>query len=181
MISSVAARQDSTKRPSNPPSGQLIENEVAPTAVSAPQGANKEHLDAHLDGFLNSSYPRKHKAVTSAANSLWSCDSQLGRTQSAEASINNKSTNWRTKHNLHQLNKSLQVVTGNNPEYCAVLLRAVANSHEKLRKRMYDETDVNNEVICSIKSFIKTLSTNGCKKGKTRKHSQQYLPHAHTT
>ena len=155
MISSVAARQqDSTKRPSYPPSGQLlIEDEVAPTAVSAPQGANKEHLDAHLDSFLESSYPRKYKAVTSAANSLWSCDS-----------LKIKSTNWRRKHDLHQLNKYLQVVTGNNPEYCAVLLRAVANSHEKLQKEMNDETDVNNEVIFAIKSFIKTLSANGCKK-----------------
>ena len=48
----------------------------------------------------------------------------------------NSTSNLQTRKDLKQLMKYMQVLVGNNPDYCALLLNDVVNSNKQLQQKM---------------------------------------------
>ena len=157
MILSVEERDKNSKnRPSYPPSEQPTNKQVAPTTVLSTATQNSPlplDVDKLLDTFLKLLHPRNYKRTITEKFTPWSSS---GRKQVS-------ASNWRTRRDLEQLTKYMQVVAGNDPDYCALLLNAFVNSNKCLQQKMKNKMSFNDEVMQSINKFVSSLSASGCR------------------
>ena len=83
-------------------------------------------------------------------------------------------SNWRTRKDFEQL-KYMQVLAGNNPDYCAFLPNAFANSDKQLQQKMNNnKISFNDEVMQSIKKFVTSLNASGCRQKEENRRSEPY-------
>jgi len=124
-----------------------------PTTMPVPRPPPQD-----LDSYLQTRYPRKYDA----SQSTWtSCDFN---------------TTWRTKQEVNDLSKYLQVVSGNNAAYCAHLLHSVLRNNEEVQ-RCFEETSVSesDKIVKGINTFVKErLKASGCKR-KEEKEAMNLL------